>query len=189
MKILFTGFMPFNGGPTNPSYDCLKNMPQTVDGATIVTAELPVVFGEAPQALQALLETHKPDCVVCLGLAANRKKITPEKVGINFAHASIPDNAGFQPVHQPLIPGGPDAYFSTLPLEKILNTLEQAKIPAELSLSAGSYVCNCILYHLLTWATPRNIPAGFIHVPPETEMPLEQITQAMVEVAKVLAAQ
>lgn len=186
MKLLFTGFAPFDGGTSNPSYDCLKSLPKQLDGAEIQIAQLPVSFSAGPQTLLELLNREQPQAVVCLGLAAGRKCITPEKVGINFANARIPDNDGAQPVFQVLQESGPDAYFSTLPLPSMLEALEKAGIPAALSCTAGSYVCNSILYHLMAWATPRHIPAGFIHVPSTDAVPLEEQTRAMTLVAKLL---
>lgn len=186
MKILFTGFAPFDGGTSNPSFDCLRALPGSVDGAELVTLELPVSFAAGPRVLLEALEREQPQAVVCLGLAAGRKAITPEKVGINFANARIPDNDGAQPVHGTLVEGGPDAYFSTLPLRQLLEVWEQAGIPAELSCTAGAYVCNSVLYHLMAWATPRHIPAGFVHVPSRETLPLSEMTRAMVLAAELL---
>lgn len=187
MKILFTGFMPFDGRDSNPSYDCLRAIPAQVQGAEIVTLELPVTFREAPRVLLEALEREQPDAVICLGLAAGRKKITPEKVAINFAHARIPDNSGFQPVDLALDPAGPAAWFTSLPALALIDALKKAGIPASLSLTAGAYVCNSVMYHLMTWATPRGIPAGFVHVPLEEDLPLAETTRAMVLMAQILA--
>lgn len=187
MKILFTGFAPFDGGKTNPSFDCLMGLPETIAGARIVTARLPVSFRQGPETLAALLERERPDAAVCLGLAAGRKKITPEKVAINFAHAGIPDNDGQQPWDTPLDPRGPAAYFATLPVTALVEDLNRAGLPAALSLSAGAYVCNSVMFHLLAWATPRGVPAGFIHVPSETDLPLPEITCAVTLIAQRLA--
>lgn len=186
MKILFTGFEPFGGDHANPSFDCLRTLPRAIDGAEIVKMELPVSFRRAPELLLDCVAREEPDAVVCLGLAAGRKKITPEKVGINFAHAGIPDNDGARPLDTPLNPVGPAAYFSTLPVLPLVEALNRAGFPAELSCTAGTYVCNSVLYHLLAWASPRGIPAGFIHVPPVTELPLGTMTEAMAQVAAFL---
>ena len=143
----------------------------------LVTMELPVSFRRAPELLLKGMDAEGPDAVICLGLAANRKKISLEKVGLNYAYARIPDNDGMQPRDIPLDPSGPAACFSTLPVWDLAAELNQAEIPAEVSLSAGSYVCNCLLYHLLRAA--GRMPAGFIHVPPTEAMPLEMVTRAM----------
>ena len=123
------------------------------------------------------MDAEGPDAVICLGLAANRKKISPGEGGTHYAYARIPDNDGMQPRDIPLDPSGPAACFSTLPVWDLAAELNQAEIPAEVSLSAGSYVCNCLLYHLLRAA--GRMPAGFIHVPPTEAMPLEMVTRAM----------
>lgn len=182
MKILFTGFAPFGGHAANPSWDCLAGLSGQ---AGWFTACLPVSFRRGPEALMAAVERYQPDSVVCLGLAANRTKITPEKVAVNFAHARIPDNDGAQPRDLPLDPHGPAAYFSTLPVLALVEALEAKNIPAELSLSAGSYVCNAVMYRLLAWATPRGIPAGFVHVP--GNLPPAVLSQAVEITGSLLA--
>ena len=181
MKLLFTGFAPFGGLESNPSWDCLNMLPRQPGW---FTACLPVSFRRGPEALMAAVERCRPDGVVCFGLAASRTKITPEKVAVNFAHARIPDNDGAQPQNLPLDPRGPAAYFSTLPVLDMVEALEAKNIPAELSLSAGSYVCNAVMYRLLAWATPRGIPAGFVHVP--GNLPPAALCQAVEIIAHML---
>ena len=134
MKILFTGFEPFDGGTSNPSYACLRELPPTIGTAELVTMELPVSFRRAPELLLKGMDAEGPDAVICLGLAANRKKISLEKVGLNYAYARIPDNDGMQPRDIPLDPSGPAACFSTLPVWDLAAELNQAEIPAEVSL-------------------------------------------------------
>lgn len=178
MKILLTGFEPFGGHDTNPSWDCLQALP-AIPGAEIVCERLPVSFSQAPQALRSALERYQPQAVICLGVAVGRKKITPEKIAINLAHGRIADNDGDQPVDASLISDGPDGQFSTLPVFALADELESAGIPAQVSYSAGAYVCNCVMYHLLDWAVPRGISAGFVHVPGEMDMPVEVCTKAV----------
>lgn len=178
MKILLTGFEPFGGHDTNPSWECLQGLGQ-VAGAEVVKVRLPVSFTQAPVALREALELYAPEMVICLGVAVGRKKITPEKVAINLAHGRIADNDGSKPLDVPLIPGGPDGRFSTLPVFYLADDLEAAGIPAQVSYTAGAYVCNCVMYHLLDWAVPRGIPAGFVHVPGEADMPVETCTKAV----------
>lgn len=173
MRLLLTGFEPFGGGSTNPAWDCLPGL--SVDGVELIKHRLPVSFSAAPAGLTRLLAQHEPDAVICLGLAAGRKKITPELVAINLAHASIPDNDGQKPEQLPIFPGGADGLFSTLPVFELARAAESAGIPAQVSYSAGAYVCNCLMYHLLTWAIPQNIPAGFVHVPETKDLPLADI--------------
>ena len=186
VKILFTGFEPFGGSCENPSYDCLKGLPCTVGETELVTANLPVSFRRARALLLERMGEERPDAVVCLGLAAGRKKISLEKVGINYAHAQIPDNDGDQPVDTLLDPNGPAAYFSGLPVLALAEALNREEIPAEVSLTAGSYVCNCLLYRLL--ARAGGIPAGFIHVPAAQDLPLEVTAHAMERTAAFLTA-
>ncbi len=178
MKILLTGFEPFGGYDTNPSWECLQGR-SAVAGVEVVTERLPVSFTQAPVVLLEALERHQPEMVICLGVAVGRKKITPEKIAINLAHGRIADNDGSRPLDVPLISGGPDGRFSTLPVFCLADDLEAAGIPAQVSYTAGAYVCNCVMYHLLTWATPRGIPAGFVHVPGEADMTVETCTRAV----------
>lgn len=178
MKILLTGFEPFGGHDTNPSWECLLGL-GSIAGAEVVKERLPVSFTQAPVALREALELYQPELVLCLGVAVGRKKITPEKIAINLAHGRIADNEGSRPLDVPLIPGGPDGRFSTLPVFCLAEDLEAAGIPAQVSYTAGAYVCNCVMYHLLTWATPRGIPAGFVHVPGEQDMAVETCTKAV----------
>lgn len=186
MKFLLTGFAPFGGHDTNPSWDCLQSLPP-ISGAEILLERLPVSFAQAPVALRAALERHKPHAVICFGVAVGRTKITPEKIAINLAHGRIADNDGAQPVDEPLIPGAPDGRFSTLPVFKLAELLEAAGIPTQVSYTAGAYVCNCVMYHLLDWAVPKGIPAGFVHVPGEMDMPVERCTEAVAKMVAYLA--
>ncbi len=178
MKILLTGFEPFGGVSYNPSWDCLEKL-EAPEGLELCKLRLPVTFADAPARLAETLAQEQPDAVLCLGLAAARDKITPELIAINLAHGRIPDNDGYQPQQDPLIPGGADGLFASLPVFALVQELEACGIPAQVSYTAGAYVCNCVMYHLLTWATPRKIPAGFIHVPDPDKMPLETTTRGI----------
>lgn len=186
MKFLLTGFEPFGGGTHNPSWDCLSRL-SPIEGVELIKLRLPVTFAHAPALLRNALEQEQPNAVICLGLAANRDKITPEKIAINLAHGRIADNDGFQPQEEPLIPGGTDGYFSTLPVFALVEELEKGGIPAQVSYTAGAYVCNCVMYHLMAWATPRKIPAGFVHVPDTDKMSLEDIAKGIGLMIKYLA--
>lgn len=167
MKVLVTGFEPFDGAPTNPSWDAAKHLASLWTGpADLVTACLPVVFAAAEAQLRDLLADHRPDLVIALGLASGRAAITPEKIAINLMDARIPDNSGQRPRDLPSVPGAPDAYFSTLPVKAIVAALHEAGIPAALSFSAGTFVCNHVFFALMH--ALRDHPgtrAGFIHVP------------------------
>ena len=160
-KILVTGFEAFDKSALNPSAEIVK----ALKGDDLVTAILPVVFGQASSKLKELIELHKPTAVLCLGLAVGRSEITPERIAINLDDARIADNAGNQPLGQRIIADGPDGYFSTLPIEKMVTSMKAAGIPASISLSAGTFVCNHIFYVLQDYLKDSSISSGFMHVP------------------------
>ena len=167
MKILVTGFEPFEGAAINPALEAVRRLPDTIAGASIVRAELPVVFGKDIEVLRAAVAEHEPDVTLCIGQAGGRTHITPEFVGINYAHARIPDNEGNQPLAQPIVEGGPDAYFTTLPVHAMVEKMRAAGIPAAVSYTAGPFCCNEMLYavlHLCATEYPA-MRGGFIHVP------------------------
>ena len=159
--ILVTGFEAFDKSALNPSGEIVK----ALKGDDLVTAILPVVFGQASSQLLELIDLHKPSAVLCLGLAVGRSEITPERIAINVDDARIADNVGNQPLEQRIIADGPDGHFSTLPIEKMVTAMKAAGIPASISLSAGTYVCNHIFYVLQDYLKESNIPSGFMHVP------------------------
>jgi pyroglutamyl-peptidase len=160
-KILVTGFEAFDKSAINPSAEIVK----ALKGDDLVTAILPVVFGQASAQLRELIDLHKPSAVLCLGLAVGRSEITPERIAINLDNARIADNAGNQPLEQRIIPDGPDGHFSTLPIEKMVASMKAAGIPASISLSAGTFVCNHIFYVLQDYLKDSSIKSGFMHVP------------------------
>lgn len=168
MQIILTGFEPFGGSNLNPSERAaLALHGQEIAGAAISSLILPVDWQKGPQALLAALHERRPDAVVCLGEAPNRAVISVERIAINLLDFNIPDNSGAVVTDQPVIPDGPAGYFSTLPVRAMFEAIQGAGIPAELSLSAGSYLCNAILYHLLHYQAGQGQPAqgGFIHLP------------------------
>lgn len=168
MKILVTGFEPFDGSDTNPSLKVAQALSQQIIGdANIVTCILPVDWQRAPEALDSALEEHQPDAMVCLGEAAGRAVISIERIGINLLDFRIPDNSGTRITDEPVIPGAPAAYFATLPVREIFGAVQRCGIPAELSLSAGTYLCNQVMFYLLHRLATYglSIPAGFIHLP------------------------
>jgi pyroglutamyl-peptidase len=160
-KILVTGFEAFDKSTLNPSAEIVK----ALKGDDLVTAILPVVFGQASAQLRELIDLHKPSAVLCLGLAVGRSEITPERIAINLENARIADNAGNQPLEQRIMADGPDGHFSTLPLEKMVASMKAAGIPASISLSAGTFVCNHIFYVLQDYLKDSSIKSGFMHVP------------------------
>jgi len=159
--ILVTGFEAFDKSALNPSGEIVK----ALKGDDLVTAILPVVFGQSSSQLRELIDLHKPSAVLCLGLAVGRSELTPERIAINVDDARIADNVGNQPLEQRIIADGPDGHFSTLPIEKMVTAMKAAGIPASISLSAGTYVCNHIFYVLQDYLKESNIPSGFMHVP------------------------
>ncbi|MCA3242718.1 MAG: pyroglutamyl-peptidase I [Rubrivivax sp.] len=173
MRLLVTGFEPFGGDAVNPSELVAAALHgQTLHGggqrAIVVAQRLPCAFGVAQRVLAGAIEEFQPAVVLSLGLAAGRAGLTPERVAVNLADARIADNAGAQPCDQPVAPEGPAAYFTTLPVKAMVAAMRAAGAPAELSLSAGSFVCNEIFYalmHSLAQRGPAGCRAGFMHLP------------------------
>ena len=168
MKILLTGFEPFDNSLINPSEQivrALANVP--ISGVQIATAVLPVDLKLGPSVLRKAVEASEPEAVVCLGQASRRAVISIERVAVNLLDFRIPDNAGKQVEDQPIEPNGPAAYFTTLPVRKIYSVLKENGVPSELSLSAGTYLCNQVMFTLLHYLKEQDlkIPAGFIHLP------------------------
>lgn len=170
-KILVTGFQPFGSETMNPAWEAVRRLPDTIAGASVTKVEIPVVFGKGPEAVDKAIDEVQPNLVLCVGQAGGCAKITPEFVGINYADARIPDNDGNQPVAEKISADGPDAYFATLPVKSMVQAMTGAGIPAEVSYTAGTYVCNDVMYSLLhTLATKHpGVRGGFLHVPYATE--------------------
>ena len=154
--VLVTGFEPFDGADVNPSGEIARRLGELGHPDCHLVAEvLPVSFARAPQLLAAALDAHRPDILLMLGLAENRHALTPERVALNLADAAIPDNDGDQPTDAPLEPHGPPARFTDHPVKHIAAAIDAAGIPAQVSLTAGSYVCNAVLYTALGIAEQR----------------------------------
>ena len=165
-RILVTGFEPFGGQDINPSWEvarCLQGRP--IAGAQLQAVQLPCVFGQSLDVLQQALERWQPVLVLALGQAEGRCDIAIERVAINVNDARIADNAGAQPLDTPVVAGAPAAFFSTLPIKRILAGLRAAGLPASVSQSAGTFVCNHVFYGLLHALQGRPVRAGFIHLP------------------------
>lgn len=175
--VLVTGFDPFGGSAFNPSWDAVHALHgRSIAGHQVIGGELPTVFGASLQRLQALLEQHRPRLVLCTGQAGGRGAISLERVAINVDDARIPDNAGAKPIDQPVVPGGPAAYFTGLPIKAMLQALLDAGVRAEVSQTAGTFVCNHTFYglmHLLAQPRWQGTRGGLIHVPwlPEQGQP------------------
>jgi pyroglutamyl-peptidase len=165
-QILLTAFEPFGGDAVNPSLLIARRLDgETIAGARVVAVELPCVFHQALWALDAALARTRPVLAVALGLAAGREGLSIERVAINLDDARIPDNAGAQPVDEPVAPGGPAAWFSTLPIKAMVAALNQAGVPASVSQTAGTFVCNHVFYGLQQRLAGTGVRSGFIHVP------------------------
>jgi pyroglutamyl-peptidase len=165
--VLLTGFEPFGGESINPSGEIARQLHGTVIGGhRVVGALLPCVFGAAITELKKQVRATKPALVICVGQAGGRAEITPERVAINVDDARIADNAGRQPVDRPVVPGGPAAYWSTLPVKAIVAELQRRGVPAAVSQTAGTFVCNHVFYGLMhELRQQRKVRGGFIHVP------------------------
>ena len=168
-KLLVTGFEPFGGETINPSWEAVSRLPAQISGYTLTKLRLPVVFGEAAEKVILAAEEISADVILCIGQAGGRNAITPELVGINLRHASIPDNSGNQPKDELIIPNGDCAYFSTLPVRKMADAVNGAGIPSHVSYSAGAYVCNDVIYTLLSRFKDSKTRVGFIHIPYSSE--------------------
>jgi pyroglutamyl-peptidase len=165
--VLVTGFEPFDGDSINPSAEIARALDgRVIVGRRVVGAVLPCVFGASTQELGRLLRQHRPAAVIATGLAGGRAEITPERVAINVDDARIPDNAGGQPIDAPVVRGGPAAYWSRLPIKTIVATLRERGLPAAVSQTAGTFVCNHVFYALMhALRRQLRVKAGFIHVP------------------------
>ena len=164
-KLLITGFEPFGGEKINPSWQAVEALPERVGNYALTKLLVPVVFGEAADRVIAAADALSPDVIISVGQAAGRDAITPEMVGINLRYAKIPDNSGYEPKDEKISEDGERAYFSTLPVRKIAEFINDAGISAQVSYSAGAYVCNDLLYTLLKRFENGKTKVEFIHVP------------------------
>jgi pyroglutamyl-peptidase len=166
MRILITGFEPFGGQSINPSWEVAR----ALDGlqglpAQVRAVQLPCVFAQAASVLTRALDDIRPDVVLALGQAEGRSDISVERVAINVMDARIADNAGAQPIDQPVVAGGPAAYFSTLPIKHLVARMRATGFPASVSQTAGTFVCNQVFYALQHALAGRGVRSGFVHVP------------------------
>lgn len=163
--LLITGFDPFGGENINPSWETVKRLPDEIGSYRLHKMQIPTRFGVAAEKVLETARMIVPDAIISVGQAGGRKGITPEVVAINLQEASIPDNAGHQPTDTPVAAHGPAAYFSTLPVRRMVEGIKAAGIPAQLSFSAGAFVCNDVMYTLLHHFQGTQVQCGFIHVP------------------------
>lgn len=167
MKILITGFEPFGGESINPSYEAIKLLPDSINDAQIIKRQVPTVFRKSIEELEKLIKEFNPDIVISVGQAGGRAEISIERVAINIDDANIKDNEGNQPVDETIFEDGENAYFSNLPIKAMVEKIKKGGIPASISNSAGTFVCNHIMYGLLYLIDKKypHIKGGFIHVP------------------------
>ena len=167
MKVLLTGFDPFGGEPINPAWEAVKAMKDTIAGAEIIKMQIPTVVGKSIEKIHQKMKELQPDLVISVGQAGGRFGVTPERVAINVTDARIPDNEGNQPIDEPIFPDGPAAYFSNLPVKAMVQAIKDAGYPSVLSNSAGTYICNHVMYGILYYIEKEfpNVRGGFIHVP------------------------
>lgn len=166
--VLLTGFEPFGGDDVNPSLEAVTQLEgKNIEGYTVVAKSIPVEFGRSVKELIKMIEVYSPEVVICVGLAGGRSAVSVERIAINVDDARVPDNAGKQPVDERIEPDGPAAYWSTLPIKSIVEKMRMDGVPAIISNTAGTYVCNHIFYGLMHFiATQRpTLRGGFIHVP------------------------
>lgn len=164
-RILVTGFDPFGGQPVNPAREAVLRLPDTVGGYEIAKLEIPTVFGLAAETVLQAASERQPHAILCVGQAGGRSAVTPEVVAINLREATIPDNAGNIPVNTPVIENAPAAYFSTLPVRDMVQAVKERGIPCALSYTAGTFVCNDLLYTLLHRYRDTDVRVGFVHIP------------------------
>ncbi|WP_339818395.1 pyroglutamyl-peptidase I [Paenibacillus sp. FSL R7-0216] len=167
-KLLLTGFEPFGGESINPAVEAVHRLQGRVIGSyEVIGLELPTVFGQSMERLLAGIEETEPEVVIALGQAGGRRGISFERIAVNLSDAAIDDNAGNRPVDVPVVPEGPAAYWTTLPVRRMADRLQAEGIPASLSLSAGTFVCNHLFYGLMHHlaVSGKPIRGGFIHIP------------------------
>ena len=183
-KLLITGFDPFGGQSVNPAWEAVKLLPDTIGEYELCKLEIPTVFSLAAQTVLAKAAMIRPDVILSIGQAGGRSAVTPERIGINLRSARIADNQGNQPVDEPICPGSPDGIFATVPVTAMVKAITDAGLPAAVSNTAGTFVCNDVLYTLLHHYTGSAVRVGFIHVPylpgqGSPSLPLEDTVRAL----------
>lgn len=183
-KLLITGFDPFGGESINPSWEAVRLLPRTIGEYELCKLQIPTVFGLAAKTVLDKAAQIHPDVIICVGQAGGRAAVTPERIGINIRDARIADNRGNIPQDEPVVPGGPDAHLSTLPVKAMIAAITAAGLPGGISNTAGTFVCNDVLYTLLHHYRGTEVRCGFIHVPylPQQgspSLPLEDTAKAL----------
>ena len=188
MKILVTGFDPFGGEKVNPALEAVKSLPSEIHGAEIHWVEIPTVFYRSAGVLEAEIVRFQPDAVLCIGQAGGRASLTPERIAINQDDARIPDNQGNQPIDTPIRLDGQAAYFSTLPIKAMVQAIKEEGLPATVSNTAGTFVCNHLMYQALYLADKKfpNMRAGFMHIPYMTEQVINKPNTASMNLTDIV---
>lgn len=188
MNILVTGFDPFGGEKVNPALEAVKSLPSEIHGAEIHWVEIPTVFYKAADVLETAIVRFQPDAVLCIGQAGGRASLTPERVAINQDDARIPDNQGNQPIDTPIRLDGEAAYFSTLPIKAMVQAIKEEGLPATVSNTAGTFVCNHLMYQALYLADKKfpNMRAGFMHIPYMTEQVINKPNTASMNLTDIV---
>ena len=199
MTLLLTAFTPFGGESINPALEAVKRVKDKIANLDIIKLEVPTVFNESVKTVTEAMEKENPDFVLCVGQAGGRAGITPERVAINVDDARIPDNDGNQPIDRTIYPDGENAYFSNLPVKAMVEAIKEEGLISSLSNSAGTYVCNHLMYGVLYHIdkTYQGMKSGFIHVPYITEqttdkpnkpsMPLKDIVKGLEAAIRAIA--
>lgn len=176
MKVLLTGFDPFGGEPVNPAEEAVKMVSNNINGAEVIKITIPTVQTKSVKSIEEAIEKHNPDIVISVGQAGGRFDITPERVAINMDDFRIKDNEGNQPTDEIIKEDGQAAYFSNLPIKAMVKYMNENKIPATVSNTAGTFVCNHVMYGILYMIDKKypNIKGGFIHIPYMTSQVIDK---------------
>ncbi|WMM24168.1 pyroglutamyl-peptidase I [Tissierella sp. MB52-C2] len=190
MKVLITGFDPFGGEKINPAYEAIKDLEDNIGGAEIIKKEIPTVFKRSIVELEKAIEEEKPDIVICVGQAGGIYDITLERVAINIDDARISDNEGNHPIDEKIFEDGENAYFASIPIKAMTQEIRKGGIPASISNTAGTFVCNHIMYGLLYLIDKKfpNLRGGFIHVPFLPEQVVDKGNVASMSTANITKA-
>lgn len=189
-KLLITGFDPFGGALRNPSWEAVRMLPERIGDYRLWKLGIPTAFGQGATEVLEAAESAEPDLILCVGLAAGRDAVTPERIAVNIRDARVPDNRGFQPQGQRIAPEGPAAYFATVPVEAMAQAIRAAGVPGAVSNTAGTYVCNDVFYTLLHRYAGTAVRVGFIHVPqlPEQGNPSLSLAQSTTALTAAIGA-
>ena len=190
MKVLVTGFDPFGGESINPAWEAVKRIRSEIAGAEVVTMQIPTVVGRSIERVHEKMKELQPDLVISVGQAGGRSGVTPERVAINVTDARIPDNDGNQPIDEPVFADGDAAYFSNLPVKAMVQAIRDAGYPSALSNSAGTYICNHVMYGILYYIHKEfpKVRGGFIHVPYAPAQTVNKPNTPSMAIADITAA-